>query len=101
MVMCRGRVVHLRLDPRIQLVIAKTTDRLLAVELLLLCLTDHLAGDSYAHVPDSSDIWVQHALVKLALVDCLVQGNGSLVYLDQVSMGILHPMNINFLPSHR
>jgi hypothetical protein len=51
-------------------------------------LTDHLASDCHAHVSDSSDFGVQHTLVKLVLVDCFVEGNGGLVYLDGVSMRI-------------
>jgi hypothetical protein len=86
--MRRGGVVHSRLDPSVQLVVAETADRLLAVKFLLLCLTDHLASDCHAHVSDSSDFGVQHTLVKLVLVDCFVEGNGGLVYLDGVSMRI-------------
>jgi hypothetical protein len=81
--MCRCGVVHPRLDPSVQLVIAETADRLLAIELLFLCLTDHLAGDCYADVSDPSDFGVQHALVELVLVDRFVEGNGGLVYLDK------------------
>jgi hypothetical protein len=81
MVLCRRRIVHLLFDPGIELAISHSADGFLAVEFLRLGLTNYLTCHCHTNVSNPGDVRIQHAFVKLALVDGRVQSDSSGIYL--------------------
>ena len=59
------RVIHAGLDPVVQLDVAHSAERSLAVNLVLLGGAHHLAGDNDADLADAGDVRVEEATLEL------------------------------------